>query len=84
MACLARHPAEVLPAVLVAGETRLELPTASKLLKRLARAGNFYGDLPEMADAKELFEGVKQLKPTILTGLPRWPKSSRRWTGRSD
>lgn len=39
MACLARHPAEVLPAVVVAGETRLELPTASKLLKRLARAG---------------------------------------------
>jgi FeS assembly SUF system regulator len=39
MACLARHPAEVLPAVAVAAETRLELPTASKLLKRLARAG---------------------------------------------
>ena len=38
MACLARHPAEVLPAAVVAGETRLELPTASKLLKRLARA----------------------------------------------
>ncbi len=39
MACLARHPEEVLPAGAVAGETRLELPTASKLLKRLARAG---------------------------------------------
>jgi len=39
MACLARHPADVLPAAAVAGETRLELPTASKLLKRLAHAG---------------------------------------------
>ena len=38
--------------------------------KRLARAGNFYGDLPEMPDARLLFEGVKHLKPTILTGLP--------------
>lgn len=39
MACLAQHPDEVLAAAAVAGETRLELPTASKLLKRLARAG---------------------------------------------
>ena len=31
--------------------------------KRLARAGNFYGDLPEMADAQQLFEAVKHLKP---------------------
>ena len=38
--------------------------------KRLARAGNFYGDLPEMPDARLLFDGVKHLKPTILTGLP--------------
>jgi deoxypyrimidine-specific 5' nucleotidase type C protein (NT5C) len=38
--------------------------------KRLARAKNFYGDLPEMPDARLLFEGVKHLKPTILTGLP--------------
>ncbi|HET7591599.1 MAG TPA: SUF system Fe-S cluster assembly regulator [Rhodanobacteraceae bacterium] len=39
MASLARHPGEVLPAAAVAEETRLEMPTASKLLKRLARAG---------------------------------------------
>jgi 5'(3')-deoxyribonucleotidase len=38
--------------------------------KRLARAGNFYGDLPEMPDGRLLFDGVKHLKPTILTGLP--------------
>jgi hypothetical protein len=42
--------------------------------KRLANAGNFYGSLPEMPDARLLFEGVRHLKPTILTGLPlgRW------------
>jgi 5'(3')-deoxyribonucleotidase len=42
--------------------------------KRLANAKNFYGALPEMADARRLFEAVKHLEPTILTGLPlgRW------------
>jgi len=41
---------------------------------RLARAKNFYGALPEMTDARLLFDAVKHLKPTILTGLPigRW------------
>ena len=38
--------------------------------KRLASAPNFYGDLPEMPDARVLFDAVKHLKPTILTGLP--------------
>src|SRR5437763_1175718 len=38
--------------------------------KRLAQAKNFYGTLPEMPDARLLFDGVKHLKPTILTGLP--------------
>jgi 5'(3')-deoxyribonucleotidase len=38
--------------------------------KRLARAPSFYGDLPEMSDARVLFDAVKHLKPTILTGLP--------------
>ena len=38
--------------------------------KRLAKAPNFYGDLPEMPDARLLFDGVKHLKPAILTGLP--------------
>jgi len=42
--------------------------------KRLARAPNFFGSLPETRDARLLFDGVKHLKPTILTGLPagRW------------
>ena len=38
--------------------------------KRLAKAKNFYGTLPEMPDARQLFEAVEHLKPTILTGLP--------------
>ena len=38
--------------------------------RRIAAAKNFYGSLPEMPDARLLFEGVKHLQPTILTGLP--------------
>ena len=38
--------------------------------KRLAKTPNFFGTLPEMADARILFDAVKHLKPTILTGLP--------------
>ena len=38
--------------------------------KRLANAPDFYASLPQMADARILFEAVKHLKPTILTGLP--------------
>jgi hypothetical protein len=38
--------------------------------RRIANAKNFYGSLPEMADARLLFDGVEHLKPTILTGLP--------------
>jgi 5'(3')-deoxyribonucleotidase len=42
--------------------------------KRLAKAPNFYGSLPEMPDARRLLDAVKHLQPTILTGLPlgRW------------
>jgi 5'(3')-deoxyribonucleotidase len=43
---------------------------AGTFWKRLASAGNFYGTLPEMPDARQLFDGVRHLKPTILTGLP--------------
>ncbi len=38
--------------------------------RRIAKAPNFYGTLPEMADARELFDAVAHLQPTILTGLP--------------
>ena len=38
--------------------------------KRLAKAPNFYGTLREMPDARRLFDAVRHLEPTILTGLP--------------
>ena len=38
--------------------------------RRIATAPNFYGTLPEMPDARALFDAVVHLKPTILTGLP--------------
>lgn len=38
MTCLARHPGAVLSAAQIGEDTRLELPTVSKLLKRLAQA----------------------------------------------
>ena len=42
--------------------------------KRLSSTENFYGTLPEMPDARRLFDRVQHLAPTILTGLPigRW------------
>ena len=39
--------------------------------KRLVGHGDFYGSLPLMPDAMELFEAVRHLDPIILTGLPR-------------
>ncbi|MEO6432711.1 MAG: hypothetical protein ABIO29_01875 [Sphingomicrobium sp.] len=37
---------------------------------RLARAPDFYAQLPLMKDASELFAAIEHLHPTILTGLP--------------
>jgi hypothetical protein len=53
--------------------------------KRLATTPNFFGELPLMPDAMELFEAVKDLKPIILTGLPRgnWAEPQKRlWVER--
>ncbi|WP_300973943.1 hypothetical protein [Sphingomonas sp. LHG3406-1] len=50
--------------------------------KRLARASDFYATLPKMADADELFDAVRHLEPTILTGLPigKWAAPQKvRW-----
>ena len=50
--------------------------------KRIANARNFYGTLPEMPDARRLFDAVKHLNPTILTGLPlgKWAAPQKvRW-----
>jgi hypothetical protein len=37
---------------------------------KLAKAPDFYATLPKIPDADLLFDAVKHLKPTILTGLP--------------
>ena len=50
--------------------------------QKLASAPDFYFGLPLMADAMELFEGVRHLHPIILTGLPRgnWAADQKvRW-----
>lgn len=44
--------------------------TISEFWRRLARADGFYARLSEMPDAQILFDAVKHLNPTILTGLP--------------
>jgi hypothetical protein len=49
---------------------------------RLMRAEDFYGSLPEMADARLLFDAVAHLDPVILTGLPigKWAAPQKeRW-----
>lgn len=43
----------------------------SEFWTRLARAPDFYGSLPLMPDARQLFDAVRHLDPIILTGLPR-------------
>lgn len=50
--------------------------------KRLAHAPDFYGTLAELPDAQRLFQAVKHLRPTILTGLPlgKWAAPQKeRW-----
>ncbi|WP_294394895.1 hypothetical protein [uncultured Sphingomonas sp.] len=44
---------------------------AGAFWRELARHPDFYGSLPLMPDAMELFAGVRHLHPVILTGLPR-------------
>ena len=53
--------------------------------KRLAAAPDFFGDLPVMADARELYDAVRRHDPIILTGMPRgtWAEpQKRRWAER--
>lgn len=38
--------------------------------RRLAKAPDFYARLPRLPDAQQLYDAVKHLRPTILTGLP--------------
>lgn len=53
--------------------------------RRIAKAPNFYGTLPQMADARRLFDAVAHLAPTILTGLPlgNWAAPQKvAWVGK--
>ena len=47
---------------------------------KLASLESFFGDLPLLRDAMELYEAVQHLKPVILTGLPRgnWAEPQKR------
>jgi 5'(3')-deoxyribonucleotidase len=44
---------------------------SAQFWQELEAKGDFYRNLPVMPDARELYEGVKHLHPTILTGCPR-------------
>jgi hypothetical protein len=46
----------------------------------IAALDNFYGQLPKMPDADDLFAGVAHLNPIILTGLPlgSWAEPQKR------
>ncbi|WP_264046820.1 HAD family hydrolase [Methylobacterium flocculans] len=51
----------------------------------LAAHDDFFGGLPLLPDAVELYEAVRHLRPIILTGLPRgaWAEpQKRRWAQR--
>ncbi len=53
--------------------------------REIARHPDFYGTLPLMPDAMELFAAVRHLLPVILTGLPRgnWAAAQKiRWAAR--
>ncbi len=53
--------------------------------RRLARAEDFFGSLPLMPDAMELYEAVREKNPIILTGMPhgKWAEpQKRRWAAR--
>lgn len=53
-----------------------------KMWAKLAGAPDFYGTLPLMDGALELFDAVRHLDPIILTGLPRgnWAAEQKiRW-----
>lgn len=52
----------------------------SQLWSTLARTTDYYATLPWTDDGKDLWEAVKNLSPTILTGLPRgkWAEPQKR------
>jgi hypothetical protein len=58
---------------------------AREFWKRLAGSGEFFANLPLMADAMQLYEAVRARNPVILTGMPRgdWAEPQKRaWAER--
>ena len=60
-----------------------ELPTAQSprsMWPRLAHSGDFYDNLDWLPAGRDLWAGVSQLEPTILTGLPlgKWAEPQKR------
>lgn len=52
---------------------------------RIEAHPDFYGSLPLLPDARDLFDAVRHLSPIILTGHPRgeWAKAQKaRWAAR--
>ncbi len=45
-------------------------PISSDMWQALKSHKNFYGTLPLLTDAMELYQAVKHLRPIILTGMP--------------
>lgn len=67
------------------GKSPKEIPL-KVMWGKLASLDNFYGELDWMPDGQDLWAGVKDLKPTILTGIPMggWaPKQKRSWCYRN-
>ena len=59
-----------------------EFETVGKMWKAAATHPSFFGTLPLMQDAIELWTVVKRMNPTILTGVPygNWaPDQKRSW-----
>ena len=52
---------------------------SAEFWRRLEAKGDFYRNMPVMDDAYELFDGLKHLHPTILTGCPRgnWAEAQK-------
>ncbi len=52
---------------------------SAQFWRELEALGDFYRNMPLMADARQLYDGVVHLKPAILTGCPRgnWAEAQK-------
>ena len=52
-----------------------EIPNQGHMWAAISRHPSFYADLPWTEDGRELWDAIKHLNPSILTGVPRTKKS---------